>query len=160
MMLDVIFFMIRGRRCALPVSSVREVLAYPNLTPVPSAPYGIRGVAPVHGQALPLVDLGVWMSGTGEPRTESDASLLRSAADQVLIIETAATPESTPLRAALAVDKVLRLGSIDEEHARPAPLGPTFVSATLMDADGPTLLLDTATALEHVRQTIASAVRS
>ncbi len=157
MSVDVVFFEIRGRRCALPVSVVREVLAAPALTPVPSAPPGIRGVAPVHGQVLALVDLGVWMSSNIDPRV--DASLLRTGSDKILVVECAPDPEAAPVRAALAVDRVLRLGTIDEEHSRPAPLGPPFVSATVLDVEGPALMLDVCAAIEHVRQAVRAVGR-
>jgi len=58
--LDVVFFHLRGLRCALPASVVREMLPMPGLTPVPLAPPVMRGIAPVHGQVLPVLDLGVY----------------------------------------------------------------------------------------------------
>jgi purine-binding chemotaxis protein CheW len=158
MTVDVLFFEIRGRRCALPATVVREVAAGPHVTPVPHAPAGIRGVAPVHGQALPLLDLGVWLSAGAE--TRPDASIVRTASEKILVVECARPHETTSIRAALAVDRVMRLGTIDEEHSRPAPPGPSFVTATVLDVEGPALLLDVCAAVEHARQAIRGVVRS
>ncbi len=158
MSLEVVFFEIRGRRCALPLSAVREVMAVPNLTPVPMAPSVVRGVAPFHGQALPLLDLGVWLAPGAEPRGESAHA--RDGALRVLLIEGGVADDGAPLRAALAVDRVMRLGAIDEEHARPAPPGPAFVSATVLDSDGPALLIDAQVALDQVRQAVRAVGRT
>jgi purine-binding chemotaxis protein CheW len=151
MALDVVFFELRGRRCALPVTAVSEVAAIPALTPVPHAPAGIRGIAPLHGQVLPVIDLGVWLGG-------GEATQYRPVSDKLLLIE-AALGEGTPVRAALVVERVMRLGTIDETHGRAPPPGPAFVAATVLDVEGPALLIDAARAVEHVRLAVRAAVR-
>jgi purine-binding chemotaxis protein CheW len=151
MAMDVVFFELRGRRCALPAAIVSEVAALPNLTPVPHAPAGIRGIAPLHGQVLPVIDLGVWLAG-GEPAP------YRPGSDKLLLVE-ALLGEGTPVRAALVVERVMRLGTIDESHGRPPPPGPAFVSATVLDVEGPALLIDAGRAVEHVGEAVRAAVR-
>jgi len=84
----------------------------------------------------------------------------RPGSDRVLLIEAFTGGEGTPVRAALAVERVMRLGSIDETHARPPPAGPAFVSATVLDVEGPALLIDAAKVVEHVREAIRAAVRT
>jgi chemotaxis signal transduction protein len=159
MIIDVMFFELRGRRCALPVTAVSEVVAMASITPVPLAPPAIRGIAPLHGQVVPVVDLGVWLSPS--PEASAAAPLYRPGSDKVLLLEAPLGPEGTmPVRAALAVDRVMRLGSIDESHARPPPVGPAFVSATVLDVEGPALLIDASKAVEQVRDAIRAAVRS
>jgi purine-binding chemotaxis protein CheW len=148
---DVVFFELRGRRCALPVTAVSEVAAMPNLTPVPHAPPGVRGIAPLHGQVLPVVDLGVWLGG-------GEVTPYRAVPDKLLLIEVALA-EGTPVRAALVVERVMRLGTIDETHGRPPPPGPSFIAATVLDVEGPALLIDAARAVEHVREAVRAAVR-
>jgi chemotaxis signal transduction protein len=155
MSLDVVFFELRGRRCAMPVAAVSEVAAMPSTTPVPLAPTAVRGIAPLHGQVVPVLDLGVWLS----PGPESPP-LYRPGSDKVLLIEATFGVEGTPVRAALAVERVMRLGSIDESHARPPPTGPAFVSATVLDVEGPALLIDATKVMEHVREAIRAVVRS
>jgi chemotaxis signal transduction protein len=153
---DVVFFELRGRRCALPVAHVREVASAPNLTPVPLAPPSVRGLAPLHGQVLPLLDLGVWLAA-GDPL---DTALVRTGAAKVLVMETRLPTGGPPVRVALAVDKVSRLGTINEQHSRPPPPGPRFVAASVVDGDGPALLLDAAAIIEQVRNAITSTVRA
>jgi chemotaxis signal transduction protein len=151
MALDVVFFELRGRRCALPVSAVSEVTPIPNLTPVPQAPAAVRGVAPLHGQVLPVIDLGVWLSG-GEPAP------FRPLTDKLLLVETA-LGEGTAVRAALVVERVMRLGTIDETHSRPPPPGPAFVAGTVLDVEGPALLIDAARAVDQVREAVRASAR-
>src|SRR4051794_20972094 len=130
MIVDVVFFELRGRRCALPVAAVSEVVAMDSMTPVPLAPPSIRGIAPLHGHVVPVVDLGVWLSPS--PEASAAAPLYRPGSDKVLLLEAPFGPEGAPpVRAALAVDRVMRLGTIDDSHARPPPAGPAFVSATV-----------------------------
>ena len=158
MIIDVMFFELRGRRCALPVTAVSEVVAMANMTPVPLAPPAVRGIAPLHGQVVPVIDLGVWLSPS--PEASAAAPLYRPGSDKVLLLEAPIGAEGTaPVRAALAVDRVMRLGSIDESHARPPPSGPAFVSATVLDVEGPALLIDASKAVEQVRDAIRAAVR-
>jgi chemotaxis signal transduction protein len=157
MPIDVLFFEIRGRRCALPVSVVREVLASPAITPVPLAPPLLRGLAPVHGGVLPLIDLGPHLAPSN---TALASSLLRSDGDRIVVVETEIASDPAPVRAAFAVNRVTRLGTVNEEHSRPPPPGPSFVSATLLDVEGPALLLDAAGVIDTVRQALRDSVVS
>jgi chemotaxis signal transduction protein len=162
MALDVVFFEVRGRRCALPVSAVSEVLAMPAVTPVPHAPPAVRGIAPLRGQVLPVIDLGFWLAPSTDEWGEGTFFApggYRSGAEKVLLVE-AALGEGTPARAALAVDRVMRLGTIDETHGRPPPPGPSFVTGTVLDVEGPALLIDAARAVEKVREAVRATVTS
>lgn len=154
--MDVIFFELRGRRCALPVNTVREVLSVPSITPVPLSPATVRGVAPVHGHALPVIDLGVWFSASAEPRLEPLP--FRTGIDKVLLVESGRGGDGGSVQAALLVDRVMRVGTVEEQHSRIAPAGPAFIGATVLDMDGPALLVDVDKALEQVRDAIAAAV--
>jgi chemotaxis signal transduction protein len=155
MSLDVLFFEVRGRRCALPIAVVREVGAVPAITPVPLAPALLRGLTPVHGQVLPLIDVGPQLGPSGDPL---NASLLRSEDDRIVVVEAVPPADRAPVRAALVVGKVTRLGTVNEDHSRPPPPGPSFVSATVLDVEGPALLLDAGLAIDAVRQAIRQAV--
>lgn len=44
-----------GERCAMPVASVREVVALPPVARIPGAPEAVRGVANVHGTLVTTV---------------------------------------------------------------------------------------------------------
>lgn len=176
MSFDVLFFEVRGRRCALPISVVREVLAAPAITPVPLSPPTLRGLVPVHGRVLPLIDIGPQLAGaSGEA---AGVSSPRWDGDRIIVIEApldhageAPPPpraehrdeergdrepraRAVPVRAALVVHRVTRLGTLDEGHHRPAPAGPGFVSATLLDVEGPALLIDAAGAMLALRSSL------
>jgi hypothetical protein len=80
------------------------------------------------------------------------AASLRPSGDQIVVVETAA-PEAGPrMRAALVASRVTRLGAIEDGHSWPPPQGSQFVRATVLDAEGPALLLDPAAALSDLRQ--------
>jgi hypothetical protein len=185
--LSVLFFEVRGTRCALPVSVVREVLAAPHVTPVPRAPAPLRGLVPVHGQVLPLLDVGpalqLGVSDAGVALTSS----LRPYGDQIVVVESELPRSSQdddesdldgleetgfadggpgdpfapgrrpPVRAALVASRVMRLGTIEDGHSWRPPPGPGFVRATVLDADGPALLLDAGLALNQLRHFLAQA---
>ncbi len=147
--LAVVFFEMRGLRCALPVSAVQEVLPMPNLTPVPLAPPVLRGIAPVHGQILPILDLGTCLQQTGSPSHRPDT-------ERLLVVETGLDGAARTVRAGLAVEAAVRVGEVDEHHSRPAPPRPAFVSATILDAAGPALLIDAGRAMDFVRDALSA----
>lgn len=146
MSFDVLFFEVRGRRCALPVAVVREVLATPSVTPVPLTPPLLRGLVPVRGQVLPLLDVGTQLGAGGGDAGDAER-LLVTEQDRIVVVETAA-PVS---RLAFAASRINRLGCIHEGHTRRPPPLPRFVSATVFDVEGPALLLDAALAMETLR---------
>src|SRR5512136_1391058 len=117
--LDVVFFELRGLRCALPLGVVRKVLPMPGITPVPLAPPVVRGIAPVQGFILPVLDLAVCFQPAGDDSTESAG--YRFAKDKLLLVETARDVSRETVRAAIAVERGLTLGTIDEQYSRPPP---------------------------------------
>ena len=124
--------------------------------PVPHAPPAVRGLVPLHGQALPLLDLGPHLAPGGDPL---GSTLLRAEGSRILLIETTLPDDGTLVRAALMVDRVTRLGTVAEEHARPAPPNAPFVAATVLDVEGPALLIDAAGALDAVRACLRQTVQ-
>jgi hypothetical protein len=78
----------------------------------------------------------------------------------VLLVESTVGGDSALVHAALVVDRVMRLGTVEEQHSRVAPAGPAFIGATVMDIDGPALLVDLEKALDQVRDSIGAAVRA
>jgi len=152
--LDVVFFHLRGLRCALPASVVREMLPMLGLTPVPLAPAVLRGIAPVRGQVLPVLDLGVYFPQAGEAHDGGMPD--PGTAERLIVIETTPDANTPAISAALAVEHQVRVGRVDEQHSRPPPPRPTFVSATVLDADGPALLISAQQAIDHVRHAIST----
>lgn len=153
-LLDVVFFHLRGLRCALPTIAVREMLPISGLTPVPLAPPVIRGIAPMRGQVLPVLDLGVYFPQTGGPTPGGPGE--SSLSEKFLLIETAPDANTPAISAALAVESQVRVGQIDEQHSRPPPPRPSFVAATVLDADGPALLINAQQAIDLVRSAIST----
>jgi chemotaxis signal transduction protein len=156
--LDVVFFELRGLRCALPLGVVRKVLPMPGITPVPLAPPVVRGIAPVQGLILPVLDLGTCFQPAGEDMP--DGGGYRFAKEKLLLVETARDAAREAIRAAIAVERGLGLGTIDEQYSRPPPARPSFLSATVVDAGGPALLLDLERTLDYVRDAMSMVIRS
>lgn len=163
---DVLFFEVRGRRCALPVSCLREVTPPGPVTPVPLTPPSLCGLLPVHGEVLPIVDIGPKLV----PQDPAVHHLPSFTGGERLIIlevpyaEVALHPPPAPgaadevpvsrapleLRAGLLASHISRLGAVAKEHLRAPPPGPDFVTATIYDTEGPALLLDPAATLRSI----------
>lgn len=154
--LDVIFFELRGLRCALPLAVVRKVLPMRGVTPVPLSPPVVRGVAPMHGLILPVLDLGVCFHTAGEDTGESVG--YRLSKDRLLLVESADDVGRDAVRAALAVDRVMNIGTVDEQRSRLPPPRPPFLSATVLDAAGPALLLDITRTIDYVKDVIGTVI--
>ena len=156
--LDVVFFELRGLRCALPLAVVRKVLPMRGVTPVPMSPPVVRGIAPMQGFIVPVLDLGVCFHPTGDDVAE--AAGYRSSRDKLLLVETSRDPGREAVRAALAVDRVMNIGTIDEQYSRTPPPRPPFLAATVLDASGPALLLDIERTIDYVKDAIGAVVGS
>ena len=154
---DLLFFLIRGRRCAIEVSAVREVLAAPAVTPVPLVPALIRGAISFHGLPVPVLDLGVELQpGSLDSGGQSFDAFSRSAQDYVLVVEAHLPSDGTFVRSGLAVERVMRVVTVPADALRPHAGHTSFVSATIVDAEGPALLIDVPTALETTMKSIRS----
>lgn len=53
-----VLFSLSGETYAVPVSTVREVVNTPTLTPVPHAPPCIEGIMNLRGNVVPVINLG------------------------------------------------------------------------------------------------------
>lgn len=56
---DVLDFVVGGDAYALPVSTLREIRPLPKLTPIPGTPDFVRGILPIRGQLVSVLDLRV-----------------------------------------------------------------------------------------------------
>jgi hypothetical protein len=88
----------------------------------------------------------------------ADVPSLRAGRDKLMLVETAPEAGRDCVRAALTVEKVMGIGTIDEQFSRPPPSRPTFLSATVVDSAGPALLLDIERTLDFVRDAIGSVI--
>ena len=114
---NVIIFTVGGGRYAIELRWVREVVTLGFVTDVPSAPPALGGVCNLHGQILPVLDVGVLL--------ETVAGLPARQGDGALVIE------AEGLMCALHVDQVDHVASL---HA---------TDGEVIDANGkPLVLLD------------------
>jgi purine-binding chemotaxis protein CheW len=93
-----------GEAYALPVENVREVAELGQVAPVPGTGASVVGVQNLHGQVLPVFDLGVVLGirrGEGAPRVvvaEHNGALAGLAVDEVTdVAPLAGEPETAEL---------------------------------------------------------------
>ena len=60
---DLVAFVVRGRRCALPLASVEQIHPLVRIAAVPHAPPVLAGLIDVHGTPVPVFDLSRRMDG-------------------------------------------------------------------------------------------------
>jgi chemotaxis signal transduction protein len=156
--LDVVFFELRGLRCALPLRAVRKILPMRGVTPVPLAPAVVRGISPMQGFILPVLDLAVCFQPSSDE--SADSANHRFPKDKLLLVETAPNAGRESIRVALAVERSVSVGTVDEQHSRVPPPRPSFLSATVLDASGPALLLDIERTIDYVRDAISTVIGS
>jgi purine-binding chemotaxis protein CheW len=77
-------FKLGGESFAVPIGQVQEVLALPEVTAVPEAPVFIRGVFPLRGSVMPLLDLAGRLALTAQTISrEACAVVVRAVRDGV-----------------------------------------------------------------------------
>ncbi len=134
MQLEVLVVELAGRHYGAPLQAVREVFTLGPLTPVPTAPAAVAGVANLRGQVVPvldlmrLLDLGLHRLRLGDPvvLVESEGTRVGLLVDRVVGLlgpgaVTAATadrPEAIDLQGLL---QVLRAESASSPRDPVAP---------------------------------------
>jgi purine-binding chemotaxis protein CheW len=115
--LEILVVELAGRHYGAPLKSVREVFTLGPLTPVPTAPAAVAGVANLRGQVIPvldlmrLLDLGLHRLRLGDP---------------VVLVESEGT------RVGLLVDRVVGLIGPGAEAAKAADRPETIDVAGLL----------------------------
>lgn len=130
---NVIVFAVGGARYALELRWVREVVSLGFVTGVPTAPAALGGVCNLHGQILPVLDVGALLDlAAGPPARQGDGAL---------VIET------DGVVCALRVDQVDHVASLHETD-----------DGALVDAGGrPLTLLDPADLVRRAQDVISVA---
>jgi purine-binding chemotaxis protein CheW len=64
---DAVAFAVTGRRWALPLAAVERVVAMVAVSPLAGAPAAIRGAIDVHGEIVPVLDLGLRLGDPPHP---------------------------------------------------------------------------------------------
>jgi purine-binding chemotaxis protein CheW len=62
-----LLFLVAGLELAVPLESVSEIVPYEGVSTVPGTPAHVRGVVPVRGRVVPVIDLAVKLGRTPEP---------------------------------------------------------------------------------------------
>lgn len=130
---NVIVFAVSGARYALELRWVREVVSLGFVTGVPTAPAALGGVCNLHGQILPVLDVGALLDLAAGPAARQG--------DGALVIET------DGVVCALRVDQVDHVASLHESDR-----------GALVDASGrPLTLLDPGHLVRRAQELITAA---
>jgi purine-binding chemotaxis protein CheW len=90
---------------AVPINEVREVVAAPIVTPVPTAPRGVLGLFNLRGSVLPILDSGLLLGRDPIGRASyavvvdggpGDAALVTSGAPSVVSLDRPIQPSRAP----------------------------------------------------------------
>jgi purine-binding chemotaxis protein CheW len=129
--LDVLLFEVAGRRFALPLADVREVVRAASPLPLPSSPPAVEGAVNLRGTVLPVVDLRRRFGLPPRPVEPADHLVIARASGRWV---------------ALRVDRALDLVRLDPADVEELPpLAPGGRSARLARLpDGLVLLPDPA----------------
>lgn len=107
---------------AVPIAQVQEVLALPKTTPVPAAPPFIKGVFPLRGVIVPLVDLAKRLHLTS----------VKGVRESCAVVVRAQRP-SGELLIALQIDEILDVAEFAATALAPAPdMGARVASELLL----------------------------
>lgn len=129
--MEVLLLPVEQELYAVPLESLREVIAQPRITHLPAAPSVVLGLVNVRGEILPLFDLAALL-GTGRTSTPLFAAVVELAKGRAAV-------------AASAVPVSDSLGDRAGETAQPGTQG------AHRQGDRLATLLDLETALARVR---------
>ena len=103
-------FRVGGEEYGLEILKVRELIGLLEITRVPHAPHGVRGVVNLRGKIIPVVDL----------RTHLGISADSAVARPVIIVAQLQTA-SGPVTTGVLVDQVLEVRNIAASQIEPPP---------------------------------------
>lgn len=103
-------FRVGGEEYGVEILKVRELIGLLEITRVPHAPYGVRGVVNLRGKVIPVVDLRTHLGISAE-----------SASARPVIIVVQLQAASGPITTGVLVDQVLEVRSIASAQIEPPP---------------------------------------
>jgi len=137
--LEILIVELAGRHYGVPLAVVREVFALGPLTPVPTAPAAVAGVANLRGQVIAvldlmrLLDLGLHRLRLGDPvvLVEADGTRAGLLVDRVVglvgphgaPVDPASRPELIDVAGLLQVLRAEIAPAAPPEREAPAPAG-------------------------------------
>lgn len=133
-------FTLGDQRFAIPLLSVKEVIAVPGLTPVPFTPAHFLGIMNLRGQVISVIDLKKKLEIRGQSKAEAN--------ERAVII-----CDIRPLTLGIVVDSVDAVLSPDRNQIMPKPEGTgakhsAFITGIFNHNKELILLLDIAAALD------------
>lgn len=126
----ILTFEVVGRRFAIPLRHVREIVRAVAVTPLPGAPPIVEGIIDIRGELVPVFDLRRRIGLPRKPVATSDHFIVTQAGGRL---------------ATLWVDRALTLLELPAEGADPAPEVPSraeYVAAVVKLADGLVIIQD------------------
>ncbi|EPR42100.1 CheW protein [Desulfovibrio sp. X2] len=129
-------FVLDEENYALPISVVREVLEYTNITRVPRTPAAMRGVINLRGHAVAVVDMRLKLG-----LNETDPTV------STCIIITETDMGDGPVILGALVDAVREVVDIEAASVEPAPkmgldVDTTYLKGMAQQEDGFVMILD------------------
>jgi purine-binding chemotaxis protein CheW len=103
-------FRVNGEEYGLEILKVRELIGLLEITRVPHAPHGVRGVVNLRGKIIPVVDLRTHL-GLGD----------ENAVDRPVIIVAQLQREGVAVTTGVLVDQVLEVRTIGAAQIEPPP---------------------------------------
>ena len=131
-----LIFLIAGRRFALDLAQVAEVMEEAEIWPIPMAPRCYQGAMNFHGTIAAVMDLGMFLGLSGHQSLE-----------KTIVLDTRIAS------LAFRVERVIRIVSIDQTDLHEGSDEP-FATGHLSLPDGDALLLDAAAIVERAGETI------
>jgi len=83
---QLLLFQVAGRRFALPLAAVREVVRAVAVSPLPGSPPIVEGIVDVHGMAAAVLDLGARLGTERGEVSPSDFMIVASAGERLVVL--------------------------------------------------------------------------
>lgn len=110
-----------GRTCAVPADRVAEVAVNLHVTPVPLTGPAIKGLVPIHGHPVALVDLEAWFSES------PSLPIVEDIVPQMIVLHIDVPGNVSAIRFAVIVDRVIGYRSMTPSVAFSPEPKPPFV---------------------------------
>ena len=141
---DIFFsFMLSGTAYAVPVTTVKEVLPYEQVTPVPRTPDYLKGVVNIRGTVISVIDFRVLF---GLPISEVGK-------ETSIIVSEVATSNDGPFVFGFIADSVNEVSSLERESAG-SRSNMQFVQMIGKNNNQMVLVLDLDKVLSHIEENI------
>lgn len=141
-------FMLSTTAYAVPVTSIKEVLPYERITPVPCTKDYLKGVMNIRGTVIPLIDFRVLFGlPLSEPNKETS-----------IIVAEIAAPDEAPFVFGFIADSVNEVGSLENE---PTGSGSSmqFVKMIGKTNNQLVLVLDLEKILHHIEDEVGNQLK-